>query len=68
MPLKPHIKRSFLLSLCLNKILLILFYVHSVLLYVLVCMDAWAPHVCLVPREDRRGVGAPGAGVTDGHG
>ena len=31
-------------------------------------MDAWAPHVCLVPREDRRGVGAPGAGVTDGHG
>ena len=33
-----------------------------------VCMSAWAPHVCLVPREVRRGVGSPGAGVPDDHG
>ena len=31
-------------------------------------MDVCAPHVFLVPREDRRGVGSPETGVIDGHG
>ena len=33
-----------------------------------VFMYVWAPHVCLGPREVRRGGGSPGTRVTDGHG